>query len=104
MRPGFFVQKGDHVIVSLASTGRDPEVFSHPEKLDITREKNPHLAFGKGIHYCLGAPLARLEGEIAIRVLLEEFPNVGLVANLSDLEWRQSFIIRGLKELPIRLA
>ncbi|MGK0698820.1 cytochrome P450 family protein [Priestia flexa] len=98
------VQKGDHVIVSLASADRDPEIFSNPEKLDITREKNPHLAFGKGIHYCLGAPLARLEGEVAIRVLLEEFPNVGLAANLSDLEWRQSFIIRGLKELPIRLT
>ncbi|GAF13458.1 cytochrome P450 hydroxylase [Bacillus sp. JCM 19046] len=97
------VNKGDHVLVSLASADNDPNVFKEPEKLDITREKSPHLAFGKGIHFCLGAPLARLEGEIAIRILLEAFPNLALDVDLSELEWRQSLIIRGLKELPIRL-
>jgi cytochrome P450 len=97
------VEKGDHVIVSLASADHDPEVFANPGTLDITREKSLHLAFGKGIHYCLGAPLARLEGEIAIQVLLEEYPNLTLAAELSELEWRQSLIIRGLKQLPVKL-
>jgi cytochrome P450 len=97
------VEKGDHVIVSLASADHDPEVFANPGTLDITREKSPHLAFGKGLHYCLGAPLARLEGEIAIQVLLEEYPNLTLAADLSELEWRQSLIIRGLKQLPVKL-
>ncbi|GAB2546442.1 cytochrome P450 family protein [Gracilibacillus alcaliphilus] len=97
------VTKGDHVIVSLASADHDPDLFENADQLDITREQSPHLAFGKGIHYCLGAPLARLEGEIAIRVLLEQYPNISLAAPLSELEWRQSFIIRGLKRLPVRL-
>ncbi|MED4256024.1 cytochrome P450 [Priestia megaterium] len=97
------VEKGDHVIVSLASADHDPAAFANPSTLDITREKSPHLAFGKGIHYCLGAPLARLEGEIAIQVLLEEYPNLTLAAELSELEWRQSLIIRGLKQLPVNL-
>nr|WP_306420414.1 cytochrome P450 [Heyndrickxia oleronia] len=97
------VEKGDHVIVSLASADHDPAAFSDPSTLDITREKSPHLAFGKGIHYCLGAPLARLEGEIALRVLLEEYPNLSLAAELNELEWRQSLVIRGLKQLPIKL-
>ncbi|WP_129703603.1 cytochrome P450 family protein [Priestia megaterium] len=97
------VEQGDHVIVSLASADHDPEVFAKPGTLDITREKSPHLAFGKGLHYCLGAPLARLEGEIAIRILLEEYPNLTLAAELSELEWRQSLIIRGLKQLPVKL-
>ncbi|WP_054706283.1 cytochrome P450 [Bacillus sp. JCM 19041] len=98
------VNKGDHVLVSLASADNDSTVFENPEKLDITREKSPHLAFGKGIHFCLGAPLARLEGEIAIRVLFETYPNLSLDAELSDLEWRQSLIIRGLKKLPLKLV
>ncbi|MGZ0879448.1 cytochrome P450 family protein [Priestia megaterium] len=97
------VTKGDHVIVSLASANHDPAAFENPNALDITKEKSPHLAFGKGIHYCLGAPLARIEGEIAIQVLLEEYPSLTLAAELSELEWRQSFIIRGLKQLPINL-
>ncbi|WP_413380077.1 cytochrome P450 family protein [Alkalihalobacillus sp. 1P02AB] len=97
------VEKGDHVLVSLASADHDPAAFADPSTLDITRKKSPHLAFGKGLHYCLGAPLARLEGEIALRVLLEEYPNLTLAAELSELEWRQSLIIRGLKQLPIKL-
>ncbi|PAD70911.1 cytochrome P450 [Bacillus sp. 7586-K] len=97
------VSKGDHVIVSLASADHDPAIFSKPEEFDIMREKSPHLAFGKGVHYCLGAPLARLEGEIALRVLLEAFPHIALACDQSELEWRQSIIIRGLKRLPIIL-
>ncbi|UOQ84446.1 cytochrome P450 family protein [Gracilibacillus salinarum] len=98
------VNKGDHVIVSLASADHDQHMVDAPDTLDITREKSSHLAFGKGIHYCLGAPLARLEADIAFRVLLEDYPNISLAADLSELEWRQSYIIRGLKELPVRLG
>lgn len=98
------VEKGDHVIVSLASADRDPAVFADPNIFDITREKeSPHLAFGKGIHHCLGAPLARLQGEIAIRILLEEYPDLSLAVELNELEWRPSHIVRGLKQLPIKL-
>ncbi|WP_369384598.1 cytochrome P450 [Halalkalibacter hemicellulosilyticus] len=97
------VKKGDHVLVSLASADHDPTKFDNPSNLDITREKSPHLAFGKGIHYCLGAPLAKLEGEIALQVLLEEYPNLSLATDLSHLQWRESFIIRGLKNFPIKL-
>lgn len=97
------IEKGDHVLVSLASADHDPTKFDHPSNLDITREKSPHLAFGKGIHYCLGAPLAKLEGEIALQVLLEEYPNLSLAADLSELQWRQSLIIRGLENFPIKL-
>ncbi|MGP9039957.1 cytochrome P450 family protein [Cytobacillus kochii] len=97
------IAKGDHVIVSLASADHDPQVFSNPERLDITREKSPHIAFGKGIHYCLGAPLARLEGDIALRILLQTFPKVSLSVPESELEWRQSIIIRGLKTMFINL-
>lgn len=97
------LQKGDHVLVSLASADHDPTVFSWPDKLDITRERSPHLAFGKGIHYCLGAPLARLEGKIAIQTLLNAFPEIQINTALANLEWRQSFVIRGLKELPVKL-
>ena len=97
------LQKGDHVLVSLASADHDSAVFTEPESFNITRKKSPHLAFGKGIHYCLGAPLARLEGKIAIQTLLQAFPNMSLDASLSDLEWRQSFVIRGLKELPVKV-
>ncbi|MEK5428716.1 cytochrome P450 family protein [Cytobacillus sp. FSL R7-0680] len=97
------IAQGDHVIVSLASADHDPQVFSNPEQLDITREKSPHIAFGKGIHYCLGAPLARLEGDIALRILLQIFPKVSLAVPESELEWRQSIIIRGLKTMFINL-
>lgn len=95
------IKKGDFVIVSLASANHDEALVENPDKLDITREKSPHLSFGKGIHYCLGAPLARLEAESAIRILLEECPNIRLGVEPNDLAWRQSLVIRGLENLPV---
>jgi cytochrome P450 len=73
----------------------------NPDTLDVTRKVNNHIAFGKGIHYCLGAPLARLEGEIAINTLLRRMPKIRLKNNQSLLEWRPGMIIRGVKEIPV---
>lgn len=67
------------------------------------REKSKHLAFGKGIHFCLGAPLARLEGEIAINSLLRRYPHFELQGNMEELEWRPGMIVRGVKEIPLSL-
>ncbi|AZK47583.1 cytochrome P450 family protein [Paenibacillus lentus] len=100
---GISMSRGDLVIVSLSSANRDPEQFSDPDLFDITREKSPHLAFGKGIHLCLGAPLARLEGEIAINSLLKRYPDVRLKGDTSELEWRPGMIVRGVKEIPLYL-
>lgn len=98
---GVSMSRGDLVIVSLSSANRDSEQFSDPDLFDITREKSPHLAFGKGIHLCLGAPLARLEGEIAINSLLKRYPDVRLKGEASELEWRPGMIVRGVKEIPL---
>ena len=97
------LKKGDLVVVSLNSANHDEAQFEHPELFNIEREKSPHLAFGKGIHMCLGAPLARLEGEIAIASLLKRFPQMRLAAGSDRLNWRPGMIVRGVKELPMLL-
>jgi cytochrome P450 len=76
-------------------------VFKDAELLDITRRANYHLAFGKGIHYCLGAPLARLEGQIAIGTLLRRIPKLRLAVDPDTLTWRPNHLIRGLEKLPV---
>lgn len=100
---GASISKGDLVIVVLNSANHDPSQFNDPEVFDITREKSRHLAFGKGIHTCLGAPLARLEGEVAIRSFIKRFSNAKMRADSSDLQWRPGMIVRGVRELPITL-
>jgi cytochrome P450 len=98
------IPMGEFVLVSLLAANHDPERFADPSRLDITRPAGGHVAFGHGIHYCLGAPLARLEGEIAIGRLLERFPNLGLASEQpATLHWRASTLIHGLEELPVRL-
>lgn len=97
------MKKGDLVIVILNAANHDPSQFENPDQLDITREKSKHLAFGKGIHACLGAPLARLEGEIAIASFFKRYPNAQLNINKDDLEWRTGMIVRGVRELPLLL-
>jgi cytochrome P450 len=94
-------QRGDLVVVSLNAANHDPDKFKDPDVFDITREKSPHLAFGMGIHFCLGAPLARLEGEIAISSLLKRFPDIRLAVDESELSWRPGMIVRGVKEIPL---
>ncbi|MBR2563627.1 MAG: cytochrome P450 [Paenibacillus sp.] len=100
---GHQIAKGELVIVALDSANRDEEQFSDPDVFDIRREKSSHLAFGKGIHLCLGAPLARLEGEIAVSTLLKRFPNLRLQKDIDTLEWRPGLIVRGVKEIPVQL-
>lgn len=98
---GKVICKGEMVIVSLVAADIDPQQFSNPETLDITRQENQHLAFGKGIHYCLGAPLARLEGQIAIGTLLRRMPNLRLAIEPEQLTWNHHISLRGLRSLPV---
>jgi cytochrome P450 PksS len=97
------IPQGSIAWLALASANRDESVFPHADQLDITRTPNKHLAFGMGIHYCLGAPLARLEGKIAIGTLIERFPRIQLAVSPSQLEWRNAVSVRGLKTLPVFL-
>lgn len=97
-------KRGDLVIAILGSANRDEEQFSSPSTLDIHRKQNPHIAFGKGVHYCLGAPLARLEGEIALRVLFERFPDLTLDIPLEELAWRDVPLFHSLVCLPVKWA
>jgi cytochrome P450 len=98
---GKVIPKGDMVFVVIGAANRDPAQFASPDAFDITRADNKHLAFGHGIHYCLGAPLARMEGEIALGTLLRRMPNLRLGAAPETLTWRPNFILRGLVKLPV---
>ncbi|MCX4821501.1 cytochrome P450 [Streptomyces sp. NBC_01142] len=97
---GVTVPNGATVLVASAIADRDPERFADPDRLDITRRDNAHLAFGHGIHYCLGAPLARLEGQIAIGAALRRLPGLSLVVPLGELRWRPGGL-RGPEHLPV---
>jgi cytochrome P450 len=95
---------GEVVLVSLAGADRDPARYASPDQLDLGRESGGHVAFGHGIHYCLGAPLARLEAEIAFGGLLRRYPDMTLAVSPDELRWRPSTLIHGLESLPVRLA
>lgn len=97
------IPAGEFVLVSLLGANRDAARFEDPHRLDVTRSAAGHLAFGHGIHHCVGAPLARLEAEIALRGLLERFPALGLEAEPETLRWRESALVHGLETLPVRL-
>ncbi|MGW1375094.1 cytochrome P450 family protein [Streptomyces sp. NPDC002446] len=101
---GVRIPAGELVLVSLVSANRDGERFTDPDRLDLTRPPGGHLAFGHGIHYCVGAPLARMEAQIAFRQLLERYPDMALAAEPSELYWRASTLMRGLNSLPVRLG
>ncbi|GAB1822210.1 cytochrome P450 family protein [Herbidospora sp. RD11066] len=100
---GVTIPKGELVAVALSSADRDPGVFREPDRLDLDRDEAPHLAFGHGIHYCLGAPLARLEARIALARLFERFPEMSLGARPDELEWRPLPLLHALERLPVRL-
>lgn len=100
---GVRVPAGAPVLVSLGAVGRDPERFEDPDTFDITRGDSGHLAFGQGMHYCLGAPLARMEGQIAVGSLVQRFPGIRLAEPSEALRWREGLLIRGLYELPVHL-
>ncbi|MFS8103086.1 cytochrome P450 [Lentzea alba] len=101
---GVTIPKDELVLVSLLAANRDSARFAAPDELDVTRQAAGHVAFGHGIHYCLGAPLARLEFEIALRGLLSRFPDIELAGSPQELGWRDSTLIRGLITLPVRLG
>jgi cytochrome P450 len=98
---GVTIPSGALVYGLISSANRDETQFEEPDRLDLGREKNRHLAFGQGIHYCLGAPLARLEGQLALRRLLERMPRLRLAVSESALRWRKGLNLRGLESLPV---
>ena len=98
---GTVIRRGELVYAVLASANRDERQFTDPDRLDLSREPNKHLAFGLGVHYCLGAPLARLEGQIAIGALVSRLPNIRLTRR--PLRWRRGLVLRGLDALPVDL-
>jgi cytochrome P450 len=98
---GVDVPKGESVLCLLGAANRDPAVYADPDRLDITRPNIRPMSFGGGIHFCLGAQLARIEGEIAIATLLRRLPNLKL-DDVEHPDWRQTFVLRGLNRLPAR--
>jgi cytochrome P450 len=100
---GKTIKKRQAVIAVMAAANRDPEKFSDPDRLDVTRQPNKHVSFGWAAHFCFGAPLARLEGQIAFETLLRRFPGLALEPG-PPLAWRENLGLRGLKALPVRLG
>lgn len=100
---GVEVPQGSILLPSILSANRDETIFENADRLDITRTPNKHLAFGQGIHYCLGAPLARLEGKIAFCALLERFPNLRLSVPATDLRYKNIMLLHRLNNLPVSL-
>ena len=96
---GAQVPRGAELGLMFGSSNRDPDAFADPDRLDLARDPNPHISFGAGIHFCLGAPLARLEMQIAFETILRRLPRLELLA---EPEWKPTYIIRGLKSLAVR--
>jgi len=96
---GRAIDKGAMVVTAIGAANRDPAQFPDPDRLDLGRADNRHIAFGFGIHFCLGAPLARLEGQVALGTLARRLPSLALAADA--VEWRESQVLRGLKALPV---
>lgn len=101
---GTHIPAGDAVQISLAAASRDPLHFPEPDRFELRRRGPGHLAFGHGLHHCLGAPLARTEAAIAVRLLLHHCPDLALAADPATLTWRTSTLLRGLSELPVRFG
>jgi cytochrome P450 len=100
---GVRIGRGDPVFVALSGANRDPARFGDPEGLNLGRDSSGHLAFGHGIHFCVGAPLARLEAEVAFTSLLSRFGDIELAVPPESLRWRPSTLIHSLESLPVRL-
>jgi pimeloyl-[acyl-carrier protein] synthase len=99
---GVAIEAGALVMCALGAANRDPQVFADPDRVDLRREEIPHLSFGAGAHYCIGASLARLEGRVAFRVLAERVRGIELIGGAP--EYRDNPIVRGLRSLPVRLS
>ena len=93
------LKPGDRVFALINAANRDPAIFPEPDRFDVARDPNKHLTFAAGIHFCLGAPLARLEGEIAIATLLRRLADLRLADQ--ELDWLDSMILRGVKSLKL---
>jgi cytochrome P450 len=98
---GKLIHKDDRIRWFISPANRDPEVFPEPDKFDINRYPNPHVAFGSGVHHCLGAYLARMEGQEAFKALAERFPSLHLETEAEKLEYQPSITFRSLKSLPV---
>jgi cytochrome P450 len=98
---GKTLRPGDTVLLGIGPANRDPAVFVEPDRLDLARTPNPHVAFGLGTHFCPGAQLSRMEARAAIPVLLARFPRLELSG---EPVWRRTIILRGLERLPVRLG
>ncbi len=101
---GVTIPAGEMVTASLLGANRDPDQFPDPDRFDITRKPNRHIAFGHGIHYCLGAPLARMEGAIAINTLLRRLPGLALNTAPESLHWNETLLLHGMESLPLRFT
>jgi cytochrome P450 len=99
---GKTLRRGERVFAMMNAANRDPEMFADPDRFDIARTPNKHLTFAAGIHFCLGAPLARLEAQIAVATLLRRFTDIRLEAQ--EPEWLDSMILRGVKSLKVTFA
>ena len=97
---GFPLKKRDNIVLLLGAANRDPDVFDEPDRLDVGRGDRSHLSFGRGIHHCIGAPLARLEGRVVLETLLERFSQISLRDR--QPRFRNSIVLRGLESLPVR--
>lgn len=93
------ITKGERVFLFLNAANRDPEVFEDPDKFDIARSPNRHISFGYGIHFCIGAQLARVEGQMAVAALIDRFPDLALADPV--LDWDDSLVLRGVRTLPV---
>ncbi|MGL4176615.1 MAG: cytochrome P450 family protein [Dermatophilaceae bacterium] len=101
---GTVIPRGSMVLLGIASANRDSTQFADPDRLDLTRDPNRHVAFGLGMHYCLGASLSRLEGSIAIPALLQAMPGLHLTVPAERLRWRTDLVLRGVLSLPVAPA
>jgi len=101
---GVILKKGDRIMAMLAAANMDPQANAHPERLDLRRRPNRHIAFGTGIHFCLGHQLARIEGRCALKSLLQRWPTLTLAADESEIRWRKRPGLRAIDRLPVRVA
>ena len=99
---GVPLRRGEPAVLALGAANRDPEVFDEPDRLDVARSRGSNISFGRGIHHCLGAPLARLEARVALEVLLERYASLRLTRKRPV--FRRAIVLRGLEALPVRVV
>ncbi|WP_330179859.1 cytochrome P450 [Nocardia sp. NBC_01503] len=98
---GTRIRAGDAVFINTQAANRDESVFAAADTLDLTREHNPHMAFGHGFHHCLGAQLARIELQVVLETMLERFPNLRLAVPEAEIPWKRGMLVRGPKALQV---